>query len=183
MSNQKYNWNRILQHCADLIVSLVCNQKKVPQTFPQLYRLFQKRYKEQYTEIPAERVFIRKMREEMNVEYGKKSIRSYLLKFVGMYGDMSLELLEEGTVLSEMSDAFWLFIQMKRKDKRTVSEINSHFYHLSRNLKKQFPQEIVFISFDTDTLVILCRDAEAKKKLQSHFHSIKQGQLQKKEQA
>lgn len=105
MSNYQYPWEEIFQDCADLITVQIRDGKNVPETFPQLYQLFEKWYTEREKKVPEQRHFIRKMREELGVESGKKKIQPYLYAFVGKYDKMSLELLAEGTTLSRVSNA------------------------------------------------------------------------------
>ena len=152
------------------------DSKNVPETFPQLYQLFQKWYTERGKKVPEQRHFIRKMREELGVESGKKKIQPYLYAFVGKYDKMSLELLAEGTALSMVSNASWLFVRLRSKISGTTDKKNAHFYYLSRKLKEKFPQDILFLSFDVDTLVILCKNEESKNRIHSHFHSIEEEQ-------
>ena len=84
MSNYQYPWEEIFQDCADLITVQIRDGKNVPETFPQLYQLFEKWYTERGKKVPEQRHFIRKMREELGVESGKKKIQPYLYAFVGM---------------------------------------------------------------------------------------------------
>ncbi len=176
MSNYQYPWEEIFQDCADLITVQIRDSKNVPETFPQLYQLFEKWYTERGKKVPEQRHFIRKMREELGVESGKKKIQPYLYAFVGKYDKMSLELLAEGTTLSMVSNASWLFVRLRSKISSTTDKKNAHFYYLSRKLKEKFPQDILFLSFDVDTLVILCKNEESKNRVQSHFHSIEEEQ-------
>ena len=176
MSNYQYPWGEIFQDCADLITVQIRDSKNVPETFPQLYQLFEKWYTERGKKVPEQRHFIRKMREELGVESGKKKIQPYLYTFVGKYDKMSLELLAEGTTLSMVSNASWLFVRLRSKISSTTDKKNAHFYYLSRKLKEKFPQDILFLSFDVDTLVILCKNEESKNRVQSHFRSIEEEQ-------
>ena len=73
-----------------------------------------------------------------------------------------------------MSNASWLFVRLRSKISSTTDKKNAHFYYLSRKLKEKFPQDILFLSFDVDTLVILCKNEESKNRVQSHFHSIEE---------
>ena len=138
--------------CADLITVQIRDGKNVPETFPQLYQLFEKWYTEREKKVPEQRHFIRKMREELGVESGKKKIQPYLYAFVGKYDKMSLELLAEGTTLSRVSNASWLFVRLRSKISSTTDKKNAHFYYLSRKLKEKFPQDILFLSFDVDVI-------------------------------
>lgn len=140
-----------------------------------MYQFFEKWYTEREKKVPEQRHFIRKMREGLGVENGKK-IQPYLYAFVGKYDKMSLELLAEGTTLSMVSNASWLFVRLRSKISSTADKKNAHFYYLSRKLKEKFPQDILFLSFDVDTLVILCKDEKSKNRVQSHFHSIEEEQ-------
>ena len=78
MSNYQYPWEEIFQDCADLITVQIRDGKNVPETFPQLYQLFEKWYTEREKKVPEQRHFIRKMREELGVESGKKKIQPYV---------------------------------------------------------------------------------------------------------
>lgn len=56
-----------------MITVQIRDSKNVPETFPQLYQLFEKWYTERGKKVPEQRHFIRKMREELGVE-----MRDYL---------------------------------------------------------------------------------------------------------
>ena len=137
MSNYQYPWKEIFQDCADLITVQIRDSKNVPETFPQLYQLFQKWYTERGKKVPEQRHFIRKMREELGVESGKKKIQPYLYAFVGKYDKMSLELLAEGTALSMVSNASWLFVRLRSKISSTTDKKNAHFYRHGKTIWHQ----------------------------------------------
>ena len=131
MSNYQYPWEEIFQDCADLITVQIKDGKNVPETFPQLYQLFEKWYTEREKKVPEQRHFIRKMREELGVESGKKKIQPYLYAFVGKYDKMSLELLAEGTTLSRVSNASWLFVRSAKQDQQRRPTRKTHTFTIS----------------------------------------------------
>lgn len=93
---------------------------------------------------------------------------------------MTLDILSTGlsvTSVSSCNNSNWLFIRVNRiveYDEKVSSftVVQKHLYLLSHELKKKFSKEIIFISFDKDTLVVLCRDNAAQQKVKRHFSHI-----------
>lgn len=170
MSNPKYDWEEIFSDTAQLIAELIRDEKDVPKTFPELYKMFEKHYCKVGKEAPSERMYVRQMRSKLKIANNKRFIQAELYRLTGDYDKMSLKLLADSSKISTLPDALWLFVQMKSENK--ADDRNSHFYHVSRKLKEKFKNDIIFISFDTDTIVILCADNKAKSKILSYFNSL-----------
>ena len=138
-----------------MITVQIRDSKNVPETFPQLYQLFEKWYTERGKRVPEQRHFIRKMREELGVESGKKKIQPYLYAFVGKYDKMSLELLAEGTTLSMVSNASWLFVRLRSKISSTTDKKNAHFY---RHCQTHWQQIVAIKNRRNIQLSVFCLD-------------------------
>lgn len=102
---------------------------------------------------------------------------------VAAHGKILLKIFSQNITISYpkvASQAVWLFIRLKETketeetEEKNISleDYNSHFYYLSKRLKEQFKDEILFLSFDTDTVVLLCKDDSARKKIIRHFRKL-----------
>ena len=128
-------------------------------------------------------LYYEKIRKEFNIDRHKKNIQLELYRAVAAHGKILLKTLSQNITISYptvASQAVWLFIRLKetKETKETeeknisLEDYNSHFYYLSKRLKEQFKDEILFLSFDTDTVVLLCKDDSARKKIIRHFRKL-----------
>ena len=125
-------------------------------------------------------LYSKKIRKEFNIGRHKKNIQLELYRAVAAHGKILLKTLSQNITISYptvASQAVWLFIRLKETketEEKNISleDYNSHFYYLSKRLKEQFKDEILFLSFDTDTVVLLCKDDSARKKIIRHFRKL-----------
>lgn len=122
-------------------------------------------------------LYSKKIRKEFNIDRHKKNIQLELYQTVAAHEKIPLETLSQNVTISYpivASQAVWLFIRLKDTKQKNISleDYNSHFYYLSKRLKEQFKNEILFLSFDTDTVVLLCKDDSARKKNHPPFQKI-----------
>ena len=122
-------------------------------------------------------LYSKKIRKKFNIDHHKKNIQLELYQAVAAHEKISLETLSQNVTISYptvASQAVWLFICLKETKQKNISleDYNSHFYYLSKRLKEQFKDEILFLSFDTDTVVLLCKDDPARKEIIRHFRKL-----------
>lgn len=171
MSNSKFNWDEIMADCADIIARSISSGKKIPSTLPELYKLLSERYSDEGKKLPVQNTFRQIMHGKLNIGHNQKNVQSAFYRLAGKYDKMTLQMLSDNIVISTdtVADAAaWLFIRLKNK-KIPANEKNAHLYYLSHKMKEKFDREIIFISFDTDTLVIMCTGNDSRKKILSYF--------------
>ena len=125
-------------------------------------------------------LYSKKIRKEFNIDCHKKNIQLELYQAAAAHGKILLKTLSQNVTISYptvASQAVWLFIRLKKTketEEKNISleDYNSHFYYLSKRLKEQFKDEILFLSSDTDTVVLLCKDDPARKKIIRHFRKL-----------
>lgn len=120
---------------------------------------------------------LRRFERNLTSIVNKKNIQLELYQAVAAHEKIPLETLSQNITISYptvASQAVWLFIRLKDTKQKNISleDYNSHFYYLSKRLKEQFKDEILFLSFDTDTVVLLCKDDSARKKIIRHFRNL-----------
>ena len=172
MRNQRYDWEDIISCTVQLITELIKKGEEVPKKFPELYKKFAKEYSRNDKRVPPKETFIRVIRNKLQIANNKILIQADLYRLTGMYKKMTLDLLADGTNISSSNNASWLFVRLQSCNIPT-NDRNSYFYYLSTKLKEKFKSDIIFISFDIDTIVILCADDDAKKRVQSYFNLFK----------
>ena len=168
--NSKYNWNEIVKDSKKIIRDTTKNgNRKLISTMKELYDRLKFQYEKKGKEIPRYVLYSEKIRKEFNI-----------YQAVAAHEKISLETLSQNVTISYptvASQAVWLFIRLKETketEEKNISleDYNSHFYYLSKRLKEQFKDEILFLSFDTDTVVLLCKDDSARKKIIRHFRKL-----------
>jgi hypothetical protein len=138
----------------------------------ELYEKLKKSYEKAHLKVPAERVYRDEMHKKLGLRKNQKSIRTALYLHAGKEKEMTLKMLSENISISSSETAdhtTWLFIRLKGIKKFEFKEKLQHFYQISSKLKKKFHREILFLSFDMDTLVLLCASEQARQKILSYF--------------
>ena len=146
----------------------------------ELYDRLKSQYEKKGKEVPRYVLYSEKIRKEFNIGHHKKNIQLELYRAVAAHEKIPLETLSQNVTISYptvASQAVWLFIRLKKtketeENNISLEDYNSHFYYLSKRLKEQFKDEILFLSFDTDTVVLLCKDDPARKKIIRHFRKL-----------
>ena len=171
--NSKYNWNEIVKDSKKIIHDTTKNgNRKLISTMKELYDRLKFQYEKKGKEVPRYVLYSEKIRKEFNIDCHKKNIQLELYWAVAAHGKILLKTLSQNITISYpnvASQAVWLFIRLKETketEEKNISleDYNSHFYYLSKRLKEQFKDEILFLSFDTDTVALLCKDDPARKK-------------------
>ena len=176
--NSKYNWNEIVEDSKKIIHDTTKNgNRKLISTMKELYDRLKFQYEKKGKEVPRYVLYSEKIRKEFNIDRHKKNIQLELYQAVAAHEKIPLETLSQNITISYptvASQAVWLFIRLKDTKQKNISlkDYNSHFYYLSKRLKEQFKDEILFLSFDTDTVVLLCKDDPARKKIIRHFRKL-----------
>ena len=170
--NSKYNWNEIVKDSKKIIHDTTKNgNRKLISTMKELYDRLKFQYEKKGKEVPRYVLYSEKIRKEFNIDCHKKNIQLELYRAVAAHGKILLKTLSQNITISYpnvASQAVWLFIRLKEAketEEKNISleDYNSYFYYLSKRLKEQFKDEILFLSFDTDTVVLLCKDDSARK--------------------
>lgn len=179
MPNVKYDWERIIRDMTDIIAGRIAAGKK-PPTITSLYKQLSKQYKESGQPFPVKsEIFTRKIHQYLGLDKNSKNYEPYFYRLAGQYSSMTLDSLATGLSVSSVSadSSNWIFIRLKSlitdsKAINSYSVVQKHLYLLSQKLKEKFSSEIIFISFDRDTLVILCRDNASNQKVVKYFSRI-----------
>ena len=175
MPRTGFDWTVIQKDSAKVIAQAIKNGEKV-SSLPDVYELLVQYYQDRgQTDLPQERTYCRKMREMLDLQADKRSIAAELYQFAGAYSKMTLPELAQGLTVSTAATAdssHWLFIRLER-DEPDATKAAKHMHFLCSELKKKFAKKILFTTFDDDTIVVLCHDDEARKKIADYLKSPK----------
>lgn len=161
MKKTIFDWQTIIKDSAKIMAESIATGKKDITTLPALYKELEKMYKSQGKKIPQPNTYRQYMHKALNIRHNQKTPKDALYQLAGKYDKMTLDILVKNTDVTVDNGGKWLFIRLKRNDSE-YADTQKHLYFLSHELKKKFSREIIFISFDTDTLVIMCRDDDAR---------------------
>ena len=171
MSNIKFNWESIFSDSAEIMALSISKGIDIPSTISNLYKKLEEKYETEGKIIPSYDTYRQVLHKKLNTSHNQKTVKSALYQLAGAYDKMTLQMLAENiTVTTDAAadNASWLFIRINAK-KIKSEDRNKHLYYLAGELKKKFSREIIFISFDIDTLVIMCADSNARKTIISYF--------------
>ena len=181
MSKPEQKWSKIYKECAVIITECAIQQTGI-KTIRELYNKLKEKYPSlqspDYWKLPSYNTFRQKLRKHLNPTGKLNDVSAALYRFAGAYNKMTLDMLADNIRISTASvdtDCNWIIVRLKRsvsEDEDQYLNTQRHLYHLSQALKKKYTNEILFISFDRDTLVILCSNSDAKEKIKEHFNKI-----------
>lgn len=168
-----FNWETIKKDSAEIMAVSISEGRDIPSTIRELHDKLSASYSVNGKRIPEYNTYRQKIRQILEIPRNSKNVKSALYQLAGAYDKMTLQMLADNITVSNdviADNSCWVFIRLKRhQDDHAL--FNKHLHFLSRELKKKFAQEIIFISFDTDTLVILCADINARQMLTSYLTS------------
>ena len=172
--NRSIDWKKVWKDTCQIFI-----QDRTIKDVKTLYERLGKKYKKDNTieNLPSDDYYSRRLRKELDISRKKKNISTELCKFAGLYSELPLEELSKDTSLSSVnscSDCSWLFIKLTRviTDEyfnKKYTAVQAHLYHLSHKLKENFKNEILFASFDNDTLAVLCKDQPSKEMVENYI--------------
>ena len=177
MSNEKFDWEMILKDSAEIVASSLNADKNHVLKISNLYKKLEAQYQSEGKSVPKFNTYRQFMHRKLNMGKSQENVQNALYQLAGTYAKMSLSVLAKNvTVASDniSNDNCWLFIRLKNVlDSNYVQETDINkskiMYYLSQGLKKKYSNKILFISFDTDTIAIMCADNNAREKLVSYF--------------
>ena len=173
--NSKFDWKAIEEDSLKLLIESHTSGTK-PMKLSELYAKLKEKYEKEGKLVPGQNTYRQEMHKRLKIPNNQRATESELYRLAGLYSDMTLEMLAchlDITNAAPQPDDKWLLVQLNR-DREMISytHLKQHMYYLAKELKKKFGDDILFISFDNNTLVIMCRDKEAKLAIYSYFKSI-----------
>ena len=96
-------------------------------------------------------------------------MKSSLYKLIGQYYQMSLQVLSQYLTVKEdvsSQQICYLFLRLV-KGKRTIIENKKLLYSTCKQLKQRFSEEILFLSYDDDTIVLMFPNKSARQKVKN----------------
>ena len=165
-------WKTIMTDCVKLITGSLTNGEPI-ESIGDLHSRLEALYQKKGKVCPKMNTFRQRFRDELRSEIGlsekQRVTKEHLYQFAGAYDKVSTsELFNNVSVAfsTPNNNCNWLFIKLERiktdeSSYQRITKRQKHLYHLSLYLKKQFADKIWFVSFDRETLVILCTDSQA----------------------
>ena len=173
--NSKFDWKTIEEESLAILIESHASGTK-PMKLSELYAKLKEKYEKKGKLAPGQNTYRQEMHKRLKIPNNQRATESELYRLAGLYPDMTLEMLAchlDITNAAPEPDDKWLLVRLKRdRKKSSYTSLMQHMYYLTKKIKEKFGDDILFISFDNNTLVIMCRDLEAKSAIYSYFKSI-----------
>ena len=174
MNTDHYDWDEIFKYCADILSKSLAVDINPISKVSELYKEFRRCYwnEGRRNEIPQEVTFQKKLHSQLKISYKQRIYKSMLYQLVGKYQEMTIPALANylTTPYDNANDnSSYLFYRIKRGE-RTISENKRILYATANQLKQHFKGKIIFLSYDDDTIVIMCSDNNAKKIIRNYIN-------------
>ena len=166
MKEPLFNWENIFKECTEIMINAL--EKNTPiKNAAELYRKIEARYKRKSIKLPTQNTFTKELRKKINLEPHQRMKTDELYRIIGVYKELSMSSLAKlGNIVSlpDNEHPQYIFFRLPSSTQST-KENRRILLAMMRKLKKAFSDEIMYGSYDDDTLVIMCKDANAKKKI------------------
>ena len=181
MSNQQFDWDEIVQDCIKLIIEQT-DQTKAISSINDLYVQLDITYRKNGNKMPSKNTFRQYLRKEMGLQERQSLNKHDFYEFAGAYDRLTVQSLVKDATIEYSSidrNCCWLFIRVERQVSGESAEkkyrmMQKHLYHLSHKLKEKFSAQIVFVSFDRDTLIILCNNSTARDTIKNYIEKYRE---------
>lgn len=173
MNIDHYDWNEIFKCCADILSKSIATDTKPISKISELYNEFKLCYEKdgKDEEIPKEVTFRRKLHSHLKIPNEQRIYKSTLYQLVGIYHKMTIPALASYLTTpydNTQNYSSYLFYRVK-KGNRSILENKQILYSISTELKLHFKNRIIFLSYDDDTIVIMCSSNKSKEFIKKYI--------------
>ena len=152
-----HDWDEILTQCSKILRDNG-NIEKVSN----LYKLVK------IPKKPKEDTFRKKIRSELGLK-NERITKESLYRLVGKYSKNFLEALWEMSAAEGITSYSHCYLFIKINNYPDIREL---LPKITRSFKVEFKEEVLFSTFDDDTIVLICRDEKAKAKIANYIKSL-----------
>lgn len=176
MGKHNTNWEKVFKDCAKLISESSAGNEPIV-TAAKLYQELIKYYQKSENPITVnEKAFRYNLRKKLNLKEGERIQNGTLYLLTGQYYKMSVQNLAGFLKLQPLDESAgenFLFLRLNSNQKSTKSnQLSDNLKILNttaKQIKEKFPKEAVFVSYDRDTIVILCHSSKDKKVISDYL--------------
>lgn len=159
MKTAYFDWEELFKDSADILSRSLAEDRKPIAKVSELYAALEKLYilRDKKHMLPEPATYNKKMHIKLKLENSQRIMKSNLYKLIGHYHTMSIQVLSQYlTVKEEVSSQqiCYLFLQLT-KGERTIIDNKKILYSTCKQLKQRFSEEILFLSYDDDTIVMM----------------------------
>lgn len=178
-----FDWEEIFKDSADILSRSLAEDKKPIYKVSELYAALSKLYKqrEKQNMLPKQSTYNKRMHEKLELEHSQRIMKSSLYKLIGYYHEMSIQALSQYLTVKEEAlsqEIRYLFLRLD-KGKRNIVDNKKLLYSTCKQLKQRFSDEILFLSYDDDTIVLMFPNEKSRNKVKKFFEKC----MQSKEEA
>ena len=177
MGKQNFEWGDIFEECRTILKKR--NKSKPIKTWMELYNELKKSKDKKKQPCPASDTFKRHLSDELDLGKYDRLTKDLLYSMLHIDTQETIEDLLHNAQISvtpNLNQNCWLFITLKREDNTGTKSI-VHLYQLSHKIKTVFSEDVAFISFDIDTIVVLCSSEESKAKIEKYVTRMSKQRL------
>lgn len=161
-----YDWNELFQMSADILSRSIAAESKPISRASELYKALEKEYRKNYPDddFPKAVTYRKKLHQILNIPYEQRIYKTNLYQLIGKYKNMAIQSLASYLTMpdeSVLDKQCYLFYRVIR-DSRTIIENRKLLYSIALGFKQTFGKRILFISYDDDTIVMICSNQEAR---------------------
>ncbi len=180
MRSEQFLWENVFADSAKILVTSLFDTHsqilKAATLYEALYATYLQENKAEH--LPNQITYLRKLHKKLNVPYEQRIGGGTLYRLIGMYPNASVTALAEylQKLPSSPKDVpCYLFLTME-KCSHTSSENPEMLSDLCLQLRHKLPEEYQVLSWEDDTIVMICPNPNARKAVRK-FLLVLQGGL------
>ncbi|MBQ8435739.1 MAG: hypothetical protein IJX24_07005 [Oscillospiraceae bacterium] len=175
MKTDFFPWDDIFRDSAEILSGSIAVDKKPISKVSELYKALEKLYRKRDMSdmLPKPSTFNKRMHAKLGLDNSQRILKNSLYKLIGQYYNMSIEALSQHLTIKEEGSGeqvCYLFMRLKRGE-RSITENRRLLFSTSKHLKQKFSNEILFLSYDDDTIVLMLPDDSARQRVKAFAQS------------
>lgn len=166
MNTDHFDWEIIFKDAARILSESLSDSKNNITKVSELYQKLKAEYKKLSKPLPAQNTFTKKIHAYLHPDDKQRIYKTSIYQLIGAYYPQSIEPMAQNfKIISALPDNMtYLFLRLDDKGGKTADNLKI-LYEMVYKLKNKFSEDILFISYDITTIVIICKDQTSKDKI------------------
>lgn len=166
MNIDHFDWEMIFKDAAKILSESLSDPKNTITKVSELYQKLKSEYEKLLKPIPTQNTFTKKIHAYLHLNNKQRIYKTSIYQLIGVYYPQSIKPMANNfKIISAVPDNMtYLFIQLDDEGRKTADKLKI-LYEMVYKLKSKFNKDILFISYDSTTIVIICKDQTSKEKI------------------
>lgn len=168
MNTDHFDWEMIFKDAARILSESLSEPHNNITKASELYQKLKLEYEKLSNPVPTQNTFTKKLHTYLHMDNHQRIYKTSIYQLIGVYYPQSIKPMAQNfKIISAVPDNMtYLFLQLDDKNNKTADNLKI-LYEMVYKLKSKFINDILFISYDSTTIVIICKNQSSREKIQT----------------